>query len=96
MLLEVVKVEGCSEIYITLDRVSHSGGWAWAAPPPPILRFFRNPPPIKIDAPPNGAHPPLKNEAPSEKQPPPPLKREAPFHEMIIRKSTINNNLNSS
>ena len=41
-------------------------------------------------------HPPLKNEGlPSEKQTPP-LKREVPFHEMIPRKNTINNNLKSS
>ena len=34
--------------------------------------------------------PPLKNEAPILKTSPP-LKREASFHEMIPRKSTINN-----
>ena len=54
------------------------------------------PPPSKSMLPQWGAPPPhpLKNEAPpSEKQPPPPLKRKAPFHEMILRKSTINNNL---
>ena len=34
--------------------------------------------------------------SPSEKQPPPPLKCEVPFHEMIPRKSTLNNNLKSS
>ena len=41
--------------------------------------------------------PPLKMKShPSEKQPPsPPLKRETPFHEIIPRKSTINNNLKS-
>ena len=46
---------------------------------------------------PHGVHPPLKNEAPppSEKQPLHPLKCEAPFHEVIPRKSTINNNLKS-
>ena len=57
--------------------------------PPSILQFFSTPP-IKTDAP-HGAHRPLKNEAPpSEKQPPLPslsLKREAPFHEMILRKN---------
>ena len=31
-----------------------------------------------------------------KKQTPPPLKRETPFHEMILRKSTINNNLKSN
>ena len=43
---------------------------------------------IKTDAP-HGAHPPPKNEAPL-------LKPEAPFHEMIPRKSKINNNLTPS
>ena len=53
-------------------------------------------PHIKTDAP-HGAENPPKNEAPrSKKQPPlPPLKREAPFCEMIPRKSTIINNLKS-
>ena len=68
--------------------------------PPTILQFFSNPSlPLKSDAPlpPNGAHALLKNEAlPSEKQPPPSFKREGPFHGMIPRKSTINNNLKSS
>ena len=65
---------------------------------PTSYDFFRTSPRIKSDAP-HGAHAPLKNEPPpqSEKQTPlPPLKREAPFHEMIPRKSTINNNLKSS
>ena len=66
---------------------------------PTSYDFFRTPPPpIKSDAP-HGAHPLLKNEPPpqSEKQTPhPPLKREAPFHKMIPRKSTIINNLKSS
>ena len=62
-------------------------------------------PSIKTDALPWGA-PPLKNEAPSPLKnnplplpptpPPPRLKRETPFHEMIPRKTTINNNLKSS
>ena len=45
-----------------------------------------------------GHHPQLKNEAlpPSEKQSPPLLEREVIFHEMIPRKSTINDNLKSS
>ena len=50
--------------------------------------------------PPWGAPPPLKYKAPPpiEKQTltPPPLKSEAPFHEMIVRESKINNNLKSS
>ena len=55
-------------------------------------------PPRKTDALPWG-DPPLKNEAPSplKNEPlPPRLKRETPFHEMIPRKTTINNNLKSS
>ena len=62
--------------------------------PPPILQFFSNrPPPIKTDAPPPMGHTPhLKMKPlPYEKQTPP-LKHEAPFHEMIPRKSTVNNN----
>ena len=45
---------------------------------------------------PHGAHPPLKNEAPPYPKDKSPLRREVPFHEMIPRKSTINNNLKSS
>ena len=66
----------------------------WGCPHP--LIFFETPP-IKTDAPMGHVQPPLKNEAPaSEKHPPPPvpcppLKHEASFHEMIPRKSTINN-----
>ena len=65
--------------------------------PPPILQFFLKSP-HQNQCPPYGAPPPpLKNKAPppSEKRPPP-LKREALFHEMIPRKSAINNNLKSS
>ena len=51
-----------------------------------------------LTGPPNPmGHPPphLKmKQPPSEKFPP--LKRQIPFHKMIPRKSTINNNLNSS
>ena len=61
--------------------------------PSPILHFFQAL--IKTNAPTWGA-PHLKSPPPSEKQPPPPLKCEAPFHEMIPRKSTNNNNLKSS
>ena len=54
--------------------------------------YFSNPPP-----PPWGTPTPLKNEPPHLKNnPSPPLKHETPFHEMIPRKSTINNNLKSS
>ena len=54
---------------------------------PPILQFFLNSP-YQNRCPPWGA-PSLKNEAPR-------LKHETLFHEMIPRKSTINNNLKSS
>ena len=73
---------------------------AWQAPPS-SYNFFLKLPSIKTDYPHEGA-PPLKNEAPHLKNntppppPSPPLKHEAPFHEMIPRKSTINNNLKSS
>ena len=44
----------------------------------------------------HGAHSHLTWSPPSKKTtPPPPLKSEATFHEMIPRKSTINNNLKS-
>ena len=69
---------------------------------PPIQRFFFEKP-HQNQCPPMGHQPPphLKMKPPlSEKQPLPPpsplLKREVPFHEMIPRKSTINNNLKSS
>ena len=75
-------------------RVSHSEG-AWGVSPHPTIFFETSPPPSKQM--PIPIHPSLKNEAPrSEKQPPPALKREVSFHEMIPRKSTINNNLKSS
>ena len=44
---------------------------------------------------PSMGHLPVKNEAPHLKNTHP-LKREAPFHEMIPKKSTINNNLKSA
>ena len=59
--------------------------------------FFETPPPTKTN-PPHGVSPHLKMKPPpppSEKQTLP-LKHETPFHEMIPRKSTINNNLISS
>ena len=83
---------------ISLTPYYRRGGHGGAPHPPSYVFFFENRP-IKTDAPPNGVHPPLKNEAPDLKNtspPPPPLKRKAPFHEMIPRKSTINNNLKSS
>ena len=57
---------------------------------PHLMIFFENPP-TKTDA------LPLKNEPlPSEKETPLPLKHETSFHEMIPRKNTINNILESS
>ena len=64
----------------------------------PRTFFEPSSPPHQNWCPPWGAPPPphLKMKpAPSEKQTLP-LKREAPFHEMIPRKSTINNILKSS
>ena len=63
---------------------------------PPTYDFFRNPPSKPM--PPMVRTPHLKmSPAPHLKNtPPPPLKREATFHEMIPKKSTINNNLKSS
>ena len=90
-------VSSVSDKLTTLGRVSHSwgGGW-WGVGRHPILQFFSKTPPSK-PMPPMGHTSHLKLEAPpSEKQPPPPMKSEAPFHEMIPRKSAINNNLKSS
>ena len=61
--------------------------------------FFKtSPPPLASKPIPlNGAPPlPLKNEAHPIWKTPTPLKREVPFHEMIPRKNTLNNNLKSS
>ena len=38
----------------------------------------------------------LKMKSPIWKTASPPLERESPFHDMISRKSTVNNNLKSS
>ena len=62
------------------------------APLPPSYDFLKTSP-TKTDAP---THPSLKMKlSPSEKQTPL-FKYEIPFHEMIPRKITINNNLESS
>ena len=76
-------------------RVCHSRGGAWGAwGHPPSYWFFRKPP-TKTNAPSGVTTPPLKNEVlPSEKETPS-LKDETPFHEMIPRRSIINNNLES-
>ena len=76
---------------ICVYRVSHSSGVGG----PLSYDFFQPPPPTKTNAP-HGVPPPLKNEAPPSEKQPLPLKHETPFHKMIPRKSTINNNLNSS
>ena len=73
------------------------GMGAWH--PPPSFNFFRPPSPHQNQCPPWGTPPSphLKMKPPHLKNnPPPPLKCEVPFHEMIPRKSTINNNLQSS
>ena len=67
----------------------------WALPP--ILQFFSKKKPHQNQCSLMGCTPHLKMKPPpSEKQPSHPLKCEAPFHEIIPRKSTINNNLKSS
>ena len=70
-------------------RVSHS--WGGGRHPSHAMLFFEKPQH-------QNRCPPLKNEAPHLENNPPslPWKRETPFHEMIPRKSTVNNNLNSS
>ena len=56
--------------------------------------FFYPPPPPSELMPLMGCTSHLKMKfLPSEKQLPPPWKSEAPFHEMIPGKSTVNNNL---
>ena len=65
-------------------------GTAWGDAPPSILQFFSKNPPSNL-MPFHGAPPTqLKNDATH------PIEREAPFHEIIPRKRTINNNLKSS
>ena len=63
-------------------------------PPGGSYEFFRNPPHQNWYPP--WDIPRLKNEAPHLKNNPPPLKHEAPYHEMIPRKCTINNDLKSA
>ena len=88
----------CSKFVVLFTinaRVSHSGGHGGDTPPP-SYDFFSKTPPTKTDAP-HMEHPPLLNDPPIWKtKPPPSLKHETPFHEMLPRKSTINNNLKSS
>ena len=72
------------------------GGGGGHGGAPPSSNFFRNPHPHQNRCPPWGTPSPVKNEAPHLKSKPPPLKREASFHEMILGKSTIYNNLKSS
>ena len=64
---------------------------------PVILWFFLKPPSHLHQnwCPPMGGHPHLKMKPPIWKTIPP-LKPETPFHEMIPRRSTTNNNLKSS
>ena len=61
---------------------------------PPSNNFFRNPPHQNRCSPWGTPH--LKMNSPIWKTTALPLKHEAPFHEMIPRKSAINNNLKSS
>ena len=83
----------CVVFLASHHRVSHRGG-AWGAPP--ILRFFFERPPTKTDAPHGAPPPPLKMKPSHLENKHPQLKHETPFHEVIPRKSAINNNLKSS
>ena len=76
-------------------RVSHSGG-AWGGGAPSILRFFSNPLPSPQNQCPPWASPHLKMKPPSSDKQTTPIETWIPVHEMISRKSTINNNLKSS
>ena len=74
-------------------------GWGNEGDAPHPTIFFEPSPSSKVMAPMvHTSHLKMKRPLPqSEKQAPlPSLKREAPFHEMIPRKSTIINNLKSS
>ena len=78
----------CGWFRLIYARVSYSGGHGGGCTPY-LTIFFKDPPSHQNQCP-LMEHPPLlKNEAP-------PLKHEKPFHEMILRKNTINNNLESS
>ena len=76
-------------------RVFHSGGaWGWS---PPSSNCFRKTPLPSKPMLPHGAPSNLKMKTPHLKNNPfPPLRHAAPFHKMVSRKSTINNNLKSS
>ena len=82
---------------LTFPNLSRSQGFprwgAWGCPS--ILGFFLETP-LSKPMPSMGCTPHLKIKPPHLKNKPNPLKREALFHEMIPRKSTINNNLKSS
>ena len=67
------------------------GAWGDA---PHLAMFFETAPPKLMPL--MGCPPPFKNEAPQLKNNPPLLKHETLFHEIIPRKSTINNNLISN
>ena len=71
---------------------SKVGGGGASPSSPPSYIFFWPPLPHQNWCSSWGAPSPLKNEAWTSENTPPPLKHEAPFHEMIPRKSTINNN----
>ena len=77
-------------------RVSHSLGGMGGRCPLHLTIFFEPPsPPPKTNAPP-WASPHLKMKPPSSDKQTTPIETWIPFHEMISRKSTINNNLKSS
>ena len=76
-----------------LYRAFHSGGHGGRRPPLNLNFFSKTP--YQNQCHPMGCTPHLKLKPAhlKNKPPSPTLKSEAPFHEMIPRKSTINNNL---
>ena len=85
------------DVTVSISRISHIGGGVGVGHGgmPPIIWYFSTLLPSKL-MPPMGRSPSLKNKAPSSEKQTPLLKCKAPIHEMIPRKSTMNNNLKSS
>ena len=60
---------------------------------PSILRIFSTPLPKVMPPMGHPPHPHLKMKPPPSEKQSPPMKHETPFREVILKKSTINNNL---